>query len=265
MGAPTRSNARRVASSYLLSGLVKCGVCRKALVGQQAKSGKFAYDVCGALLKRGAQTCSTPYLNARQLEDKVVAQIKRRVLTEENLTELVSQVNAELDDTARDHRHRGELVQKELADVQRRLDRQYDALETAELTLSDLSPRIQQLRQRQGQLQATLIDAESALAERRDRLQDISEVTKHLADMRQLLEESRLAERKSFIRLFVQEIVIRDKDMAALRYTMPAPSATPLKCCRGPGGFCLRYKMVGDRGLEPRTPVLSGLCSDHLS
>ncbi len=227
--APTRSNARRVASSYLLSGLVKCGVCQKALVGQQAKSGKFAYYVCGTLLKRGAQTCSTPYLNARRLEEKVVAQIKRRVLTEENLTELVSQINAELDDTARDHGHRVDLVQKELADVQRRLERHYDALETGTLALSDLSPRIQQLRQRQDQLQAALIDAESALDERRDHLQTISEVTKHVADMRQLLEESSLAERKSFIRSFVQEIVIRDKDTAVLRYTMPVPSATSSK------------------------------------
>ena len=57
--APAKMNPRRVSSSYLLSGLVKCGTCRRSLTGQEAKSGKFAYYVCGTLLKRGKGTCAT--------------------------------------------------------------------------------------------------------------------------------------------------------------------------------------------------------------
>ena len=70
--APATMNPRRVSSSYLLSGLVKCGSCGKSLTGQGAKSGKFAYYVCGTLLKRGKGTCKAPYLNARRLEGLVV-------------------------------------------------------------------------------------------------------------------------------------------------------------------------------------------------
>ena len=40
--APRKTHPRRAASSYLLSGLVKCRRCRTALTGQEAKSGKFA-------------------------------------------------------------------------------------------------------------------------------------------------------------------------------------------------------------------------------
>ena len=50
----------RVASRYLLSGLAKCGYCGKALVGQDAKGGKFKYYVCGTLLKKGAVTAGRP-------------------------------------------------------------------------------------------------------------------------------------------------------------------------------------------------------------
>ncbi len=51
--APKRSHPRRVGSTYLLSGLVKCKACNRALSGQDAKSGQFAYYVCQSLMKRG--------------------------------------------------------------------------------------------------------------------------------------------------------------------------------------------------------------------
>ena len=44
--APKRSNPRRVGSTYLLSGLVKCKACNRALSGQDAKSGQFSYYAC---------------------------------------------------------------------------------------------------------------------------------------------------------------------------------------------------------------------------
>ena len=44
--APKRFNPRRVGSTYLLSGLVKCKACNRALSGQDAKSGQFSYYAC---------------------------------------------------------------------------------------------------------------------------------------------------------------------------------------------------------------------------
>ena len=51
--APKKRNPRRVASPFLLSGLVKCRNCRRALTGQYSKSGQFPYYVCQSLVKRG--------------------------------------------------------------------------------------------------------------------------------------------------------------------------------------------------------------------
>ena len=58
--APRRSHPRRVGSTYLLSGLVRCKACNRALSGQDAKSGKFAYYVCQSVLKRGSGACDSP-------------------------------------------------------------------------------------------------------------------------------------------------------------------------------------------------------------
>ena len=70
--APRQSHPRRVGSTYLLSGLVKCKACNRALAssGQDAKRGQFAYYVCQSIMKRGKDACDTPRLNARRFEER---------------------------------------------------------------------------------------------------------------------------------------------------------------------------------------------------
>ena len=182
--APANMNPRRVSSSYLLSGLVKCGSCGKSLTGQGAKSGKFAYYVCGTLLKRGKGTCGAPYLNARRLEELVVDKIRAYILTKQNLKELVRLVNEELDLAAHDHKDRLKVMETELADIQRRLDHLFDALETGRLGLEDLSSRIQHLRHRQEQIQTSRLDLEIPLSERRTDRVSVSEVAKYVEELR---------------------------------------------------------------------------------
>ena len=79
--APKTSHPRRVGSTYLLSGLVKCKTCNRALSGQDAKSGQFAYYVCQSIMKRGKDACDTPRLNARRFEELVVDNMDERQST----------------------------------------------------------------------------------------------------------------------------------------------------------------------------------------
>ena len=58
--APKIAHPRRVGSTYLLSGLVKCHKCNRALSGQDAKSGQFSYYVCQSIMKRGKDACDSP-------------------------------------------------------------------------------------------------------------------------------------------------------------------------------------------------------------
>ncbi len=218
--APACLHPRRVASRYLLSGLARCGHCGKALVGQDAKSGQFTYYVCGTLQKKGAGSCPTRRLNSQQFESLVISKIKEHVLTTENLTRLVQIVNEEMDSLSTEYRQRLDSVIEEIADVDHRLERLYDALETGKIGLDDLSPRIQQLRQRKEQLQAGRLGLEQELSDRRLELADAETVTRCVSELRDLLSESSLAERKSFIRSFVKEIIVTG-DEVLLTYTIP--------------------------------------------
>ena len=165
--APKVRRPGTVGSKFLLSGLLRCGVCGRPYTGQFAKSGQFAYYICGTLHREGAGACEAGYLNAPKVEAFVVEKIRERILTEETIVELVTLAAEEVDEMAGEIAGRLEVIDAELGDVRKRLDRLYEALETSELTLEVLSPRILSLRHREEQLEAAREDAAGRLQQRR--------------------------------------------------------------------------------------------------
>ena len=221
--APKVRRPARVGSRFLLSGLLKCGVCGRPYSAQGAKSGQFAYYICGTLFRVGAGTCSARYLNAPRLEAFVVEKIRERILTEETIVELVKLVAEEIDAMAWELSGRLEVVEAELGDVRKRLERLYEAIETSELTLEVLSPRIMSLRHREEQLEAARDDSETQLEQRRVELPNTEEIARYVADFRDFLQEGTIPERKALIRNFVEGIEVVG-DEATLTYTVPMPN-----------------------------------------
>ncbi|MXW25222.1 MAG: hypothetical protein F4Z77_02810, partial [Dehalococcoidia bacterium] len=226
--APKRAHPRRVGSSYLLSGLVKCRSCRRALTGQDSKSGKFSYYVCQSLMKRGRGSCDAPRLNARRFESLVVDQLRANVLTESNIRDLVSLVAEEMDAVASERRKQLETIESEIADVRRRLDRLYHLMETTELDISDVLPRVREHKERRGRLEQTASEARAALAERREVLDDVETITAYAEEMREFLGTSELTESKAFLHSFVKEIAVAP-GAATIRYSIPMPKDSPLR------------------------------------
>jgi len=218
--APVCVHPRRIASRYLLSGLARCGHCGKALVGQDAKSGRFSYYTCGTVLKKGAGACPAHAHSAAKFEKQVVEKIKERILTPENLIELARLVNEEIDSVAVQYHEDLDDIIEEISNTNRRLERLYDALETGKLGLDELAPRIQELRRHQEKLQVRKIEIECLLSDRRVHLASLDVVTAYANDLRNLLTENPLAERKAFIRSFVKEIKVIGDDVS-LTYTLP--------------------------------------------
>ena len=117
--APKVAHPRRMGSTYLLSGLVKCKACNRALSGQDAKSGQFYYYVCQSIMKRGKDACETPRLNARRFKGLVVGKIRSNVLTDSNIRALVKVVDEQMDSVVAEQRKRLETIEEELEDVKR--------------------------------------------------------------------------------------------------------------------------------------------------
>ena len=221
--APTVQRPARVGSQYLLSGLLRCGVCGRSYSAQGAKSGQFAYYVCSSLLREGAGACRNGrYLNASKVEDLVIEKVRERILTEETITELVTLVAEEIDNLAGEVNGRLTAITAELSDVETRLENLYQALETQQLPIEVLSPRILSLKSRQDQLVAAREEAEFQLEQRRAELPTSKEIKGYVAGFRALFQDGTFPERKALIRNFVQGIEIVE-DEAVLTYTIPMP------------------------------------------
>ena len=264
--APSKVNPRRVSSSYLLSGLVKCRRCKRALTGQDAKSGKFAYYVCQSLIKRGSGACNSPRLNARRFEELVVGKIRSNILTEGNITELVKVVDEEMDGVAAEQRKRLEAVESELEDVKRKLGRVWHLVENTDIEMTDAADRIKEHRDRQQRLEDAASEARAILAERRAVLDEVETIAAYATEMRDFLVESELTERRAFIESFVKEIVVMPGD-ALMRYTVPLPDDSFLagsvtERVALDGAVLTSVKSGGDRGT--RTPNL-GIANAALS
>jgi site-specific DNA recombinase len=211
---------QRISSRYLLSGVARCGHCGKALIGVEAKSGKFAYYVCGTLIRKGAQSCPSRYLNASKLEELVIEKIRDHVLPPANLIRLAKMATEELNRNAAVYETEIQTIDSAIADVAARLVRLYDALETGKISIDLLAPRIRELKERQDKLQGRKAELHMLLTGEKAEVATQQEVAKCAADFQELLEEGSLAEKKAFVRSFVDEVRVTG-DHVLVNYRLP--------------------------------------------
>ena len=55
------------------------------MTSADAHSGRYKYYICDSLIKHGKGSCDTPRLNAERFERLIIDQIRRNVLTENNI------------------------------------------------------------------------------------------------------------------------------------------------------------------------------------
>ena len=225
--APKKVNPRRASSPYLLSGLVKCETCGKAMTAAEAKSGRYTYYICHSLLKRGKGTCETPRLNAKSFEKLIVSEIRENVLTESNIRDLVKLLDEEMDGVAREQRDRLETIEEELEDVKKRLGRIWQVIETTDIEMADASERIREHRERKEKLEIAAEEARALLSDRRQFLDSADTIATFAAEMGEFLKTSELTETKAFVGSFVKEIVVKP-GRAAIVYSIPTPDDSPI-------------------------------------
>jgi len=224
--APKITHPRVVHSEYILSGMMRCKGCGTAMVGHAVKSGKFSYYMCGNARKRGRDVCNTPLLPKDKIESFVVDRIKRYILTEENLEDLVRLTNEELAQTCGEEQERVKLISTQIVEVDNRLGKLYDALETGEFKGGELAPRIKALFQKKEELHQVKSEAEDALHYHTIELADPEVVQEYVQDLKKLLEESSIVEQKAFLRSFVEGIEVGNSELKVI-YTMPMPPDNP--------------------------------------
>ena len=217
---PEIQHPREVNSRYLLSGLLYCGKCNHKMVGASAKSGRNFYYACSNYYKRGKQACDAKMINKEMLEKAIVEQIKKHIITEKNLQELLSIIKEEIEQNKKELKTQMKTIDKKLEILKTRRDKLYDAIEGDILELKDIAPRLRDLNNQ----------IEIQERNRREKVEKIQSPPKidlsldklktYTDDLKELLNEGTFVEQKSFIRSFVKKIVVNQSKIK-IEYNLP--------------------------------------------
>jgi len=219
--APQVIHPREVDSPYLLSGIMRCGVCGAAMVGQ-GSGHRYRYYMYGNARRKGREVCPLPTLPKDRVEGFVIDRIKTYILTEKNLEELVRLTNEELCQSYSENRERLELIQAKIEEIDSRLGKLYDAIETGEFKGGELAPRIKALSQKKEKLLQAKAEVEETLRHKSVDTVDPQVVRDYAIDLRNLLTKSSITEQRSFLKSFVERIDVDDMEVK-VHYTIPMP------------------------------------------
>ncbi len=214
--------ARRLSSPYLLSGLVRCGLCGSYMAGTSAKGGRYHYYTCARYYCEGKEACRGVRVRQKRLESFVVSQIRDIVLEEGNLRDLAHLVNEELRERETIAEKRLQACRDRLKGLRTRLDRHYQALETGALEISDVAPRIKELRDAVYRAEEEEIQLADHVESEHCLLVEPEHVLQYGADLRSTLRKGTFEDRKAFLAAFVKEIRVGPEN-AEIEYRLPRP------------------------------------------
>ncbi len=185
-----------------------------------AKSGQFFYYVCDSARRKGRSVCNTPLLPKQKLETFVVQRIKENILTRQNLGQLVRLANEELLQGMQESEGRLGLLKSQIADLESRLGKLCDGLETGAFQVAQLAPRISALPKRKEELEELMFETKDKLRQQVPELADPKVIDAYVNDLKGLLDEWSIMEQKAFLMSFVKAIEVGKTDLRLL-YTIP--------------------------------------------
>jgi site-specific DNA recombinase len=116
---------RRASSTYLLSGLLYCGLCGSAMSG--SRSYKWRHYICTRRKRR--RDCPAPRVGADKLEEAIITCLRQEILTSEHITTLLATINAELDSGRGEVQAERMQIEEKLRKANQAISRLLDAIE----------------------------------------------------------------------------------------------------------------------------------------
>ena len=239
-------------SHFLLSGLVRCDHCGRAYVGTSAhgRSSRYTYYACSTRYKYGPSKCNGERLPKDLLEAAVLAQLAEIYRD----GRLIERALADASKHTAKERPRVEerlaATRTEIARVERKLERYFEAFEGGGLSAALCQERVDRHRARLETLREQEADLARTLATQEHTPPDATALAGLADQLDQILATESPERAKELLRLLIKEIRVHNRHRIVPTYRVPAAvRAIPSK--------------VGGTGLEPVTPSLSSWCSPN--
>ena len=212
--------------TYLLSGLLYCGVCG----GRYAIAGRDRYG-CSNHRARGDCTNSTT-IRRDDIERRVLSGLEERLMAPELVAAFVDEYRAEIERMTRESEVTRDRLTRECAEVERKIERMLKAIEDGMYTPS-MKDRMRELEARRGELDRAIADAPSPGPVRlHPRLSDVYKAK--VADLQRALDDDAIrSEAATILRGQIERIVLTPSKVGNLDAELHGDLAGVLALCEG--------------------------------
>jgi site-specific DNA recombinase len=275
LAARGEDHSKRAASGsdYLLTGLMRCPACGKAMIGTRAhrRSRVYRYYICFTRARYDSGRCSASRLDADAVEHAVIAALASFYRDQHDLIADAITAARASHAAAQDGR-RAELAAAEhdLARTRASTGRYLTAFENGTLDPKDLATRLARLKSRSAQLLARRdeLARQVAAAPTAPPAATLRQVADHVAS---IVASGSHSQRKALIEVLIAQIKITGPGRIVPVFRIPQQAAADQP--QVPAGPAITHsettedpvramtKLVELRGLEPLTPCLQSRCS----
>lgn len=221
---PKNQPAQVTASSYLLSGLMRCGKCGRTYgVTGYGRERKYAYYNCITYSKQGKDVCPGHRVRADELDEEVIQRVKELLFSDKNMKKFAEDINKAAKSLRTDYWKKIMDLKKKASDMQTRIMRQYSAIESGVIDLSLVAPRLKELKVQKDSLQEEITHYETL----NSRHQPVN-ITKAMIDgfrkeMEEIFVGNSVQEKREFLKKFIDRIVVKEDGIEIVYY---APGVT---------------------------------------
>lgn len=163
-------NSRKLASPrqrseiiYILTGKAVCGECGAAYTGKSQTGGrsKIKYSLYSCSAKKQKRTCSNKDVRKEVLENYVLDKIKK-IFNPLNINDFTNKIEETYKELNEEAVREIEQIKQNVSDLQVRMDRLFDLVESGNADYSTVGPRLDKLKKEKETMTSRLLSLENS-------------------------------------------------------------------------------------------------------
>ena len=215
-----RLHPRRTASPYLVSGILICAFCGRAMNGDKTTFGRnevYRFYICPC--KGNIEPCESKRIGAARVEETVIQTLITEVITPENIKSLYDRWYAQRGNNKEKVENQIAELRKEFTSVAQKIQNLTRAIENGQV-IQSIIDRLSELERLKNKIQSDLDRNQSRLSSLGKEIPSDEQINNWVHQMKERLLNGSQEEKKSLLRSFIVQIEAWP-DHGKVYYTFP--------------------------------------------
>jgi site-specific DNA recombinase len=216
---------RAARAEFLLSGLLRCGRCRRAYVGMSAKGngGTYHYYACSGRQKLGRKSCDGERLPKDKLETAILDQLTGLYRHGGLIRDAIEQAAESNDNNRAQLAEQRASLAKEITRAERAIERYQDAFENGDLDPARFKERLSALDTRLDALQAQDQALARELAAEAPTTPDTAALHAVADQLAHVIAHGDIDQTKALLRILIADLRVNSRREVLPTYRVGAP------------------------------------------